>query len=86
MMELLKKLFASPWLRAAGVRALKTAGQMALLVVLAGGAVSTGGGDEARVISAFLIDWWTVLGAMLGGAFLSAVTSLAGLPELKSDA
>ncbi len=57
------------WLKAAGVRALKTFGQT--LVAMIPAAVS---------ISA--VDWKTVLGTGALAAVVSLATSVAGLPEV----
>ncbi len=59
------------WIRAAGIRAVKTMAQAAVALLPA-----------AATISA--VDWKTVAGtAALAGA-VSLLTSLAGLPEVKS--
>lgn len=60
------------WLKAAGVRAIKTMAQGAVALLPA-----------AATINA--VDWGTVLGtaALMGVA--SILTSLAGLPELKES-
>lgn len=81
-MNWLKRITDSLWLRAAAVRAIKTAGQFGVLVILAGSVLPVGG-DNSQVISAWLVDWHTLAGAALGGALFSVLTSLAGLPELK---
>ena len=58
------------WMKAAGIRAVKTTAQAAVAMLPA-----------AATISA--VDWGTVLGtAALAGA-ASVLTSLAGLPELQ---
>jgi hypothetical protein len=58
------------WLKAAGIRAIRTFGQT--LVAMIPAAVS---------ISA--VDWLTVLGTGALAAVVSLATSVAGLPELK---
>lgn len=60
------------WLKAAGIRAIKTMAQGAVALLPA-----------AATINA--VDWGTVLGtaALMGVA--SILTSLAGLPELKES-
>lgn len=59
-----------PWLRAAGVRALKTVAQTALAAVGTAAAL----GD---------VDWCFTASAALLAGLLSLLTSLAGLPELE---
>lgn len=59
------------WLRAAGVRALKTAAQA--VIVLTG----------TEMVNILALDWGQIAGVAAGMAFVSMVTSLAGLPELK---
>lgn len=58
------------WLKAAGVRAIKTVAQTALAVVATGAVMSD-------------IDWLAVGSAALLAGIASLLTSLAGLPELK---
>ena len=60
------------WLKAAGIRALKTAAQTAVALLSAG---ATGMLD---------VDWLSVGSISLLAAVVSALTSLAGLPELKT--
>ena len=60
------------WAKAALVRAIKTAAQVAILVL---------GGDFFNVLE---VDWVTVLGFVAGGFILSLLTSTAGLPEAAS--
>lgn len=57
------------WIRAAGVRALKTAAQTAVASI-----------GSAAVFTA--IDWRVVASASLLAGVLSLLTSVAGLPEL----
>lgn len=66
-------MFTVPFWKAAAERALKSGGQFALMVVLAG-AVQLGGGS---VVDAWLLDYRTVLGAFGGGLIVSLLTSLA---------
>lgn len=61
------------WLKAAGVRALKTAAQAALAVV----------GTSTVFIHG--INWLLVLSASALAAVLSLITSLAGLPEVGKE-
>ena len=57
------------WLRAAGIRALKTVCQSAVALIPA-----------AVTISA--VDWKTVIGTALLAGVVSLLTSVAGLPEV----
>lgn len=58
------------WLRAAGVRAVKTMAQTAVATI-----------GSAAVISA--VDWKVVVSASILAGGLSFLTSVAGLPECK---
>lgn len=60
------------WIKAASIRALKTAAQTAVATI-----------GSAAVISA--VDWRVVLSASALAALLSYLTSLAGLPEVTED-
>lgn len=62
------------WARAACVRAVKTAAQAAVAAIPAS-AVTVGG-----------VDWRMVAGTAALAAVLSALTSIAGLPEVASGA
>ena len=57
------------WFKAAGVRALKTAAQTAVAIAATGTVMQD-------------VDWLMVLSAAALAAFLSLMTSAAGLPEL----
>ena len=61
------------WIIAAGIRAIKTFCQ---------GAVALIGADYISIID---IDWPYILGTCATMALLSLLTSVAGLPELKTD-
>jgi len=59
------------WIRAAGIRALKTVAQTAIATI-----------GTSAVISE--VNWVIVVSASALAGLLSLLTSLAGLPELKS--
>ncbi len=59
------------WLKAAGVRALKTFAQAAI-------------GTIGATLIFTQVDWKLVLGVAGLAAVLSFLTSIAGLPEIKS--
>lgn len=59
------------WIKAAGVRALRTFAQAALSLITVGAAVSE-------------IDWPYVASVAVVSAVYSLLTSIAGLPELKA--
>lgn len=58
------------WLKAAGVRAVKTVAQTAIATI-----------GTSAVLSA--VDWKVVISASLLAGILSLLTSVAGLPEVK---
>lgn len=58
------------WLKAAGMRAVKTVAQTAIATI-----------GTAAVMSA--VDWQMVVSASLLAGVLSLLTSVAGLPEVK---
>ena len=60
------------WIKAAGVRAIKTVAQTAVATI--GTAVAMGN-----------VDWLLVGSASLLAGILSLLTSVAGLPELKTE-
>lgn len=57
------------WVKAAGIRALKTFAQCCLGMIPA-------------AVTITQVDWKTVVGTALLAALLSLLTSVAGLPEL----
>lgn len=58
------------WARAAAVRAAKTAAQVGVVLI---------GSDIVSIVE---LDWLYILGAMAAAAALSALTSVAGIPEV----
>ena len=62
--------YTKKWLKAAGVRAVKTVAQTAVATI-----------GTSAVMSA--VDWRMVLSASLLAGVLSLLTSVAGLPEVK---
>ena len=60
------------WLKAAGIRAVKTMAQTAVALI-----------GTTLVISE--VDWVTVASASVLAGLLSALTSIAGLPEVEGD-
>lgn len=62
-------IFGKEWIRAAGIRALKTVCQTAIATI-----------GTAAVLSA--VDWRAVVSASILAGILSVLTSLAGLPEV----
>lgn len=60
------------WVRAAGVRAIKTVAQTFVATI-----------GTAVVLSA--VDWKMVVSASILSGILSLATSVAGLPELEND-
>lgn len=66
----MKNIFKLEWLKAAGIRALKTVAQTALATI----------GTTALMDE---VNWMMVGSASLMAGILSMLTSIAGLPELK---
>lgn len=60
------------WLKAAGIRAAKTVAQTAIAMLPVG-------------ISVTEVGWTAVLGTAALAGIVSLLTSIAGLPELKSE-
>ncbi len=58
------------WLKAAGVRAVKTAAQAAVAMLPAAATIQQ-------------VDWFVVIGTAALAGIASILTSLAGLPEVK---
>lgn len=57
------------WWKAAGVRAIKTAAQIGLILI---------GSDMLNIVT---LDWPYILGCMATGVVVSMLTSVAGIPE-----
>lgn len=60
------------WIKAAGVRALKTVAQTAVATI-----------GTSAILSA--VDWRIVISASVLAGVLSLLNSIAGLPELKEE-
>lgn len=60
------------WLKAAGVRAIKTVAQAAVGTIGAAAMISS-------------VDWKVVVSASLLAGVVSMLTSIAGLPEVESE-
>ena len=63
---------AKKWLKAAGIRAVKTMAQTAVALLPAAATITQ-------------VDWLTVIGTAALAGVTYVITSLAGLPELKED-
>ena len=61
------------WLKAAGIRAIRTVAQSAIASI----------GTSAVILSE--VNWKLVISAAILAGILSLLTSLAGLPELKEE-
>lgn len=68
----MRHVFTVQWVKAAGVRAIKTFAQAAIALIPA-----------AAMITA--VDWKTVLGTAALAAVASLLTSVAGLPEVEEE-
>ncbi len=64
--------FTKKWLKAAGIRALKTVAQTAIATI----------GTSALIAS---VNWVVVASASLLAGILSILTSVAGLPEVTEE-
>ena len=60
------------WLKAAGIRAVKTMAQTAVAVI-----------GKGAVLSA--VDWKMVLSASIVAGIVSILTSVAGIPEVEGE-
>ncbi len=68
----MKNCSFADWLRAAGIRAIKTFAQTAASLITVGALMEE-------------INWLTVFSAAAVAAVYSLLTSVAGLPELEQD-
>ena len=66
----MKKSYWTQWLKAAGIRAVKTMAQTAVAMIPA-------------AVTIVEVDWLTVLGTAALAGVTSLLTSLTGLPEVK---
>lgn len=62
------------WLKAAAIRAAKTAAQVGIVLI---------GSDIVNIVQ---LDWPYILGCMAAGFVVSMLTSVAGLPEVEKPA
>ncbi len=60
------------WLKAAGVRAVKTFAQTAVSLITVGNMVTD-------------LDWASIIGISATSAIVSILTSVAGIPEVESE-
>ncbi len=60
------------WLKAAGVRAIKTMAQTAVSLITVGNMITD-------------LDWISILGISATAGVVSMLTSVAGIPEVKED-
>ena len=67
------KIISKKWLKAAGIRAIKTVAQTAVALI----------GTNAVGITD--VDWLAVLSASALAGVVSLLTSIAGLPEVQED-
>jgi len=67
------KIISKKWLKAAGIRAIKTVAQTAVALI----------GTNAVGITE--VDWLAVLSASALAGVLSLLTSIAGLPEVQEE-
>ena len=68
----MKKSYWKQWLKAAGIRAVKTMAQTAVAMLPVAATITE-------------VNWLTVLGTAALAGVTSLLTSLAGLPEVKAE-
>ena len=68
----MKKVFTVQWVKAAGIRAIKTFAQAAIALLPAAAMITD-------------VDWKTVIGTAALAAVASMLTSVAGLPEVEEE-
>ncbi|MBO6267746.1 MAG: hypothetical protein J6N19_01210 [Clostridium sp.] len=68
----MKKVFTVQWIKAAGIRAIKTFAQAAIALIPAAAMITD-------------VDWKTVIGTAALAAVASLLTSVAGLPEVEGE-
>lgn len=68
----MKKIFCKEWLKAAGIRAVKTVAQAAIAAI-------------GAAITLSEVSWAAVCSTALLAGLLSVLTSLAGLPECTTE-
>lgn len=68
----MKKVFTVQWIKAAGIRAIKTFAQAAIALIPAAAMITD-------------VDWKTVIGTAALAAVASLLTSAAGLPEVEGE-
>lgn len=68
----MKRIITKTWLKAAGIRAVKTVAQTAVAMIPVGVTVSE-------------VGWGAVIGTALLAGLTSLLTSIAGLPEVKVE-
>lgn len=68
----MRHVFTVQWVKAAGVRAIKTFAQAAIALIPAAAMITD-------------VDWKTVIGTAALAAVASMLTSIAGLPEVEEE-
>lgn len=68
----MRRVFTVQWVKAAGIRAIKTFAQSAIALIPAAAMITD-------------VDWKTVMGTAALAAVASMLTSVAGLPEVEEE-
>lgn len=68
----MRRVFTVQWVKAAGIRAIKTFAQSAIALLPAAAMITE-------------VDWKTVIGTAALAAVASLLTSMAGIPEIKEE-